>query len=158
MISEYIIDMLKLLSLDSAGIWEFVPATARSLEYENLESDSDEIELIGVAIAVAAKSTLRRCCAFDWDATDDEEFWRMSYEMSCLLEMMLDLTQGASYHFVIGDLPGRVQGPYDAGWSILRRLALMALRIAGVEPSPPAQPFLELLRHGDVRPRVTSVD
>jgi hypothetical protein len=78
-----------------------------------------------------------------------EELALLMNDIACLLTIMDELPPRQSeYLWLIDKNKYMISGPYDSSWSILRRMAVQALRLLGDETRSLPIPFDEFIKLG----------
>lgn len=136
MLSNETIEALRFFALPQSEMIRYLPVDSEDVYY--VTSDGSEM--------VLSAEAAMRAAFFLIDATDQpEEVMELLKDMNGVIYMMLGLCEIDNYMWFLDKERSRTTGPYDRGWFVLRRLATLALRHAGLDLSPPQMPFAELL-------------
>ena len=147
MLSEPVVSALRYLALSNREKMKYLPIRNPEVRYEPPD-EGDDVE---GDPEVAFRAAFRLLIEAHIDLPQDE-LHSIRRELLCVMTLMLNaVNHGADDIWWLNKEQSGFRSELDASWLVVQRLALLALKSAGVEAAPPQLPFEDLIRSAGFR-------
>jgi hypothetical protein len=145
MIPIELIEAFKVLAQSTDDLARYCPLGDENLLYRRTDENGffDDVWLPSKAAAMACESIIHGV----FHPIEDDTVRQIASEIQALILIMLELP--SQYQWSISKRESFLEGPNDASWKVLRRLASLALTAIGSEIKPPQNSFGEFVKLGN---------
>jgi len=139
-----LIEAFEVLAQSTDDLVRYCPLGEQNLLYRRLDQNGffDDVQLPSKAAAMTCASIIHVVYA----SIEDDTVRQIASEIESFIAIMLELP--SQYQWSISKRECFIEGPNDASWDVLRRLASLGLTAIGSEIKPPQNSFGEFIKLG----------